>query len=331
MTELRQDPTTRNWVIMAPERNLRPHDGSVASASRTAGSCPFCPGNESTTPPELWRLPTGDSGWKVRVVPNMFPVLTPTDPPERRGPPGFLAMGGHGHHEVVIESPLHAWDIATGDVAEVHDVVHAFRSRYRALSRAGDIAVIVIFRNHGPGSGTSLAHPHSQIVAAPVVPPFVRQRFNVARQHFDDFGTCLYVEIVERELAQGHRVVLKHGSIVAFQPFAATAAFETWVMPRFHQASFGDADDELLDELAAVLRTVLAGLRRALDDPPYNLVVHSAPPGEEGSGYFSWHLQIVPRVSTPAGFELGTGVPVNPSRPEETATLLKEATVGERS
>ncbi|HEU4542766.1 MAG TPA: DUF4931 domain-containing protein [Jiangellaceae bacterium] len=325
MTELRQDPTTRNWVIVAPERSLRPRDGAGNDARRASGGCPFCPGNESMTPPETWRLPAGDRGWRIRVVPNKFPVLTPTDRPERRGSPGFLAMGGHGHHEVVIESPSHAWDIATGDEAEVRDVLRALRSRYRALSHQSDIAVIVIFRNHGPGSGTSLAHPHSQIVAAPVVPPFVRRRFEVARRHFDDFGTCLYVEVVERELAEGHRVVMKGGSVVAFQPFAASAAFETWLMPSSHQASFGDADDEVLDELAAVLRTVLLGLCRAMDDPPYNLVIHSAPPGEEGCRYFNWHLQIVPRVSTPAGFELGTGVSVNPSHPESTAAILREA------
>jgi UDPglucose--hexose-1-phosphate uridylyltransferase len=277
------------------------------------------------TPPEVWRLPSGDGGWRLRVVPNRFPVLRPADRAERRGQRGSWAMGGHGNHEVVIESPHHNWDIATGELAEVRDVVHAYRTRYRALRTDDDVAVIVVFRNHGPGSGTSLDHPHSQIVAAPVVPPLIRQRFDVTRRHFDDYGTCLYVEIVERELAEGHRVVLREGSIVAFQPFAATAMFETWVMPRFHQASFGEADDQLLDELASVLRAVLRGLRRVLDDPPYNLVVHSAPPGEEDTRYFSWHVQIVPRVSTPAGFELATGMPVNPSLPEETAAKLREA------
>jgi UDPglucose--hexose-1-phosphate uridylyltransferase len=325
MSELRQDPTTRNWVIIAPERGRRPHDGSDAGGSPRLGRCPFCPGNESMTPPELWRLPSGDEGWRVRVVPNRFPVLTPADQAKRRSQRGSLAMGGHGNHEVVIESPRHDWDLATGELAEVRDVVHAYRTRYRALCTADDVAVIVVFRNHGQGSGTSLDHPHSQIVAAPVVPPFVRQRFDVTRRHFDDYGTCLYVEIVERELAEGRRVVLTEGSVVAFQPFAATAIFETWVMPRFHQASFAEADDQLLDELAVVLRAVLRGLRRVLDDPPYNLVIHSAPPGEVGIGYFSWHLQIVPRVSTPAGFELATGIPVNPSLPEETAAGLREA------
>jgi UDPglucose--hexose-1-phosphate uridylyltransferase len=321
MTEFRQDPTSRNWVIVAPERSLRPHDGSAANPRR----CPFCPGHESLTPPELWRSPAASGGWRVRVVPNKFPLLSPTDRPERRRQQGTLAIGGYGHHEVVIESPGHDWDMATAEVNAVREVLRAYRSRYRALRIERDIAVIVTFRNYGPGSGTSLEHPHSQIVAAPVVPPLVRQRFAVARQHFDDFGTCLYVEMLERELADGRRVVVKGDSVVAFQPFAAAAAFETWVMPRVHQASFGDADDHLLDELAGVLRAVLGGLRDALADPPYNLVVHSAPPGEEGSGYFMWHLQIVPRVSTPAGFELGTGVPVNPSQPEETAALLREA------
>jgi UDPglucose--hexose-1-phosphate uridylyltransferase len=168
-----------------------------------------------------------------------------------------------------------------------------------------------------------LEHPHSQIVVAPVVPPQVRRQFDIARSHYDDFGTCLYLDMVERELADGSRIVIEGPRVVAFQPFAASAAYETWLMPRFQQASFGNTDDETLDELAHLLHDVLAALRRHLDDPPYNLVLHSAPPGDEGRAFFSWHIQIVPRLSTPAGFELATGMSINPALPEETAAALR--------
>lgn len=325
MTELRQDPTTRNWVILAPQRNRRPHDRRGAEQPSSPQDCPFCPGREHETPAELWRLEAPDGGWRLRAVPNKYPALDADASQRRAARDGFLAMGGHGHHEVLIESPRHDWDMATGSQAEVRDVLGAYRERYQALRAATDSAVIVVFRNHGPASGTSLEHPHSQIVAAPVVPLQVRRRFDVARAHYDDFGTCLYLDLVERERQDGRRMLLDGERLVAFQPFAALAAYETWIVPRYHQPSFGRADDETLDELAGVLRAVLGALRRHLNDPPYNLVIHSAPPGDEEREFFTWYFQIVPRLSTPAGFELATGIPINPSLPEETAAALRGA------
>jgi UDPglucose--hexose-1-phosphate uridylyltransferase len=202
------------------------------------------------------------------VVPNKFPALTPEAGREREQRDGFLAMPGRGHHEVIIESPRHDWDLATATHPEVRAVLAAYRARYRALRAAGDSALIVVFRNHGPGSGTSLEHPHSQVLAAPVVPLQVRRRLDVARQHFDDLGTCLYAEVIDGELGDGRRVLTAGERVVAFQPFAAAVPFETWILPRSHQPSFGQAGDGLLDELAGVLRSVLQGLRVALEDPP---------------------------------------------------------------
>lgn len=330
MNELRQDPTTRNWVIMAPARHVRPHDAEAGTPSHPDGpsGCPFCPGNEAATPPELWRL--GDrAGWRIRVVPNKFPALMPQHGAVRSNRRTLLTMTGHGHHEVVIESPRHDWDMSTGDEADVLAVLRAYRARYRALQRAADTGLIVIFRNHGPASGTSLDHPHSQILATPIVPLLVRHRLNVARQHFDDIGTCLYVESVGRELAEGSRIVASTGRLAAFEPFASTVPFETWISPCHHAASFGDVSDDTLQDLARLLTRVLYGLREALDDPPYNLVIHSAPIGEEATPYFAWYVQIVPRVSTPAGFELGTGIPINTVLPEDAAAELR-ARIGER-
>ena len=202
MTELRQDPTTRNWVIVAPAREVRPHDQAspVREQRRSRASCPFCPGRESQTPTELWRLDGPGGGWRVRVLPNKFPALTPEAGRQRQERDGFLAMPGHGHHEVIIESPHHDWDLATAPEPEVRAVLEAYRARYRALRAAGDSALIVVFRNHGPGSGTSLQHPHAQVLAAPVVPLQVRRRLDVARQHFDDLGTCLYAEVLKLAL-----------------------------------------------------------------------------------------------------------------------------------
>ena len=325
MTELRRDPTTRNWVIIAPARSRRPESFQRPPRQpvTTDRDCPFCPGHESDTPTESLRLRDPAGNWRVRVIPNKFPALEGAEGLHRlQTEPGFIAMSGTGDHEVVIESPDHRWDMATATDTEVRCVLEAYRARYRAL-RGRSAAVIVIFRNHGPGAGTSLAHPHSQIVAAPIVPLQIRQRFDVARQHFDDLGGCVYLEQLGYELASGRRIVIKTNDFVAYQPFAAAYPFETWIVPRFHQASFGDATDAALDALAPVLRRVLHGLHAVLGDPDYNYVIHSAPPGEEGQTYVLWHMQIVPRLATPAGFELGSGISVNASSPEETAAALR--------
>lgn len=325
-SELRQDPATRNWVVVAPERTRRPDSfGRPGRREPDEPGCPFCPGREAETPDEVWRLNAADGTWRVRVVPNKFPVLAGSGSRQRHiSPEGFVSMAGVGRHEVVIESREHGDDLARVSDAKVRRVLEAYRVRYRALREDG-AAVIVIFRNHGPGAGTSLAHPHSQIVATPVVPIEIRHRFDVAMHHYDDLGTCLYVDIVDRELHDGRRIVLLTERFVAFQPFASASPFETWVMPRFHQTSFGDVGDAALDELAPVLRSVLGGVRRALDDPDYNYVIYSAPPGDEDREYFVWHVRIVPRLLTPAGFELGSGMLVNPSLPEETAAVLRRS------
>ena len=327
MTELRLDPTLRNWVIVAPERSKRPDAfrGHHPQRAQLAEPCVFCAGREADTPPELFRLRDRTGGWRVRVIPNKFPALSADGRRDQRANGlGFTSMPGTGRHEVVVESPQHDWDLSTAEVNEVRDLLSAYRSRHRVLRDSGTAAVI-IFRNHGPGSGTSLPHPHSQIVAAPVVPLMVRHRLDVALQHYDVTGHCLYIEILERELADGRRIVVQNEGFVAFQPFAAAAPFETWIMPRVHRASFADVTDEELAHLASALRDVLSGLRDLLDDPDYNYVIHSAPPGDDDKPYFLWHVQIAPRLTTPAGFELGSGISVNPSSPEMTAPALREA------
>jgi UDPglucose--hexose-1-phosphate uridylyltransferase len=242
-------------------------------------------------------------------------------------PEGFISMPGVGHHEVIIETPDHDGDLATGSDASVRGVLEVYRARYQSL-RAEGAALIVIFRNHGPSAGTSLSHPHSQIVSTPVVPIEVRHRFEVAQQHYDDMGTCLYSDILRRELADDRRIVLQTEHFVAFQPFASAFSYETWLMPRAQQATFGSITDQQLDDMAGALRRVLAGLRQLLDDPDYNYVIESAPPDDEDSEYYVWHLRIAPKLGTPAGFELGSGMRVNPFPPEKAAQALRDVVEG---
>ncbi len=326
MPELRQDPFTREWVIIAPGRTRRPHQvpEPIADPARLAAldpDCPFCPGGEERTPPELWRLRGADGGWAIRVVPNRYPVLAARSGPVRHRVNGpFVAADGFGAHEIVIETPRHDLDLPDLDDAAVTTVFEAYRDRSLAL-RAIRPGLVLPFRNHGETSGTSLRHPHSQIVAVPIVPPRSRRRFNLARDYYDDRGSSLHADVTAAELDEGTRIIAVSDHVVAFAPFASTAPYEMRVVPREGRASFADVSDATLAETARMLRRLLAALRSLLGDIPYNYVIVSAPREEDHT--YSWHLDVLPRLVVAAGFEMGTGTAVNPVSPEQAAARLR--------
>ena len=192
MSTLRQDPTTRQWAILATRREERPHVPVVMPRpelpERDPG-CPFCPGNEDQTPPEILREPPGPD-WQVRVVPNMYAALSGEGSATRSGEPMFREMPGIGSHEVVIETPRHDGRMDEMSREEVAVVVRVWRERYRALIARPDVRAVVVFKNFGTLAGTSLTHPHSQIVATPVFLPRLLRRLDVATRFFDEHGTA---------------------------------------------------------------------------------------------------------------------------------------------
>ena len=333
MPELRQDPATKQWVIMAKERAKRPHDFVKPSAplilpARKA-DCPFCPGNEHMTPPETMAYRKGGSangpGWWVRAVPNKFAALVPHGSLSRTEEDGlFRKMDGVGQHEVIIESPEHNQCIALMEEKQVEEILLAYRERYLALREDPRFKLIIIFKNHGLSAGTSIEHPHSQLVATPIVPLNIRYRFEKAASHFDDDGTCVYCDILREGLRIPTRLILQTRRFVVFHPFASRAPFETWILPKDHQATFSSISMDEAKEFARVLKTVLFKLYRGLNNPAYNYIIHTAPIKDEHEDYFHWHLQILPRLVTPAGFELGTGIFINTALPEETAAFLRD-------
>ncbi len=326
MSELRQDPTTLEWVIVATERARRPHEFRAGQQAPDLPiydpDCPFCPGNERLTPPEVYSLSI-ESGWQVRVVPNKFAALTPSGTTRRGEHASFRHMDGYGRHEVVIETPRHDGSLALAPPGQVEAVLRACRERQRALGQDRRVKLILIFENHGRRAGTSLVHPHSQIVGTPVVPPLIRRKFEVALRHQDNTGRCVFMDVMQDEVAEGSRVVLDTPWFVAFHPFASRAPFETWIMPKEHRSSFADCGDAVLNDLAAVLQSLLARMRRGLGDPDYNLIVESAPVGDEDKDYFLWHIVIIPRLTDIAGFELGSGIYITTAAPEETAEFFR--------
>jgi UDPglucose--hexose-1-phosphate uridylyltransferase len=281
-------------------------------------------GNESQTPPEVWRL-AANGQWRIRVVGNKFPALSSKATATRyETPPFYRSMDGFGYHEVIIETPEHDQTLASMQEDELVDVLLTYRERYLALKADPRVKLVLIFKNYGERAGSSIAHPHSQVIATPIIPGHIRRKYEVAVQHYDDTGRCLYCEIVEAEGRHGQRVVYRSDQFLVFEPYASQFPFETWIAPFTHNASFGNTTNQELRELARVLGVTLRRLHRALDDPHFNLVIHTAPVEDELQAYFLWHVEITPRITTPAGFELGSGILVNPCVPEEAAEFLRD-------
>jgi len=331
MSELRKDPTTQEWVIIAPERAKRPQQPlKIRRADALPdwdASCPFCPGNESQTPPEVLRLPlSGQSpAWEVRVVPNLFAALTFNGDIARRAEGNlFRKMNGIGMHEVIIESPSHNTPMALMAYQQVEKVLTAYRHRYNALKKNKQLKFITIFKNYGKASGTSLIHPHSQLVGTPIATPYYRRKFEVAVNYYDDVGKCLYCDLLAEEVEKGERIVARTKKFVVLHPYASRAPYETWIIPKRHCASFGLLPNTHLAELAMVLKDTLLCLYQFLDNPDFNYIFDTTAIEDEEDPYYHWHIRIVPRLANIAGFEMGSGIFINTALPEHTAKLMKE-------
>ena len=327
MRELRKDPITGHWVLISPERTGRPTDFAKESVDPTQRSddCSFCPGNEATTPPEVFTIPMEGrgKGWQIRVVPNKFPAVESAAEFGRHGEGLFERLDGVGVHEVIIENPDHAATLATLPDSAIENVLRAYQSRFRAIEKDGRFPYVLIFKNHGPEAGATLEHGHSQLVALPVVPPRARQELDGARAHFSEQQRCIYCDIIGEE-AEGARFVTGNDDFVVLAPFASRFAWEVWLLPRRHRARFVDASEAELSGLAPVLKTTLASLDEALGLPPYNLIVQSAPFRDDSDEHYHWHIEIAPRVATLAGFEWATGTYINSVPPEEAAQKLRK-------
>lgn len=328
MNEIRQNKATKQWVIYAPARRKRPQDFQERHNERKQlpildKECPFCPGNEHTLSSIIMETPRASQNcWQTRVILNKFPALTPDSDTSRFTQGIYLAMPGYGQHEVIIESPEHNRDIAQMSIAEVSTLIETYHKRYVDLMKAHENMIAVIFRNRGTQAGASLNHPHSQIIVTGIVPHHVRWREEEAQRYFDECGRCVYCDILAFEMQDRRRVILENQSFLAFVPFAAEVPFEVWIMPKRHQADFSQISNEEKSDLAQALHDILARLYTKLEDPDYNYVINTAARYKAYEPQLHWYLQIWPRLTTQSGFELGAGMTVNPSIPEEDANFL---------
>lgn len=337
MSELRYNVATGDWVVIATERARRPDDYIGSGRERThqradhSSSCPFCPGSEDHTERESLRYYSPRGGWQVRAFPNRYPALQAGPVAAQHGDSFHRSRSGFGVHEVLVESALHNTTLALQPTDEVAQVVRAWRERSKAVAATPGIEHVVVFKNHGPGAGCSLEHPHSQLVGLPVIPASVRGRTQTALAYYRKHDRCVFCDMIASEWSDPVRVVASNESFVAFVPFAAYSPYSLWLFPRQHSHSFVKLPDAQIEALASLLRDVLGRLYRHLGDPDYNLVVRSGHPPGPGSHFLHWYIAIVPRLVKMAGFELGTGMFINGSSPEKDAERLRGDSASEPS
>jgi UDPglucose--hexose-1-phosphate uridylyltransferase len=333
MSEIRENKITGESVIIAPERAKRGGDlvsaGERISAAPYLASCPFCPGNEALTAEERFRFTGESDGWILRSVVNKFSVLSPMGELRPPGRPGLgeSRVNGAGLHEVLIESPRHDGLMAEFSISHVHRILEGYRHRFAEFYGDPRVRHVIIFKNHGADAGASQQHPHSQIVGLPIVPGQILERTERARRFFDSTGRCLACMEISEERTHGCRIITEGDSFVTFIPYAALSPYHLWIFPKAHAACFSEQPVETLAELASTLRTILRKVYGMLGNPALNLVIRSLGPEEKNARHFHWYISIVPRINKRAGFELGTGMYVNPSLPEACAQALREFSV----
>lgn len=332
MGELRRDPVIGRWVITNVERPMGPGDFEREAHEWKKGECPFCSGNEGLTPPEIEAVrqthtKPNTPGWSVRVVPNKFPALRIEGDLERSGVGVFDMTAGVGAHEIIIESPDHHKELSDLDVPQIRDVIDKYCSRCLDLKKDKRFKYILIFKNYGPSAGASLEHPHSQLIALPMVPKNVMEELSGSADYFGFRDRCIFCDIIQQEQEEEERIILETDRFIAFCPFVSRFAFEAWIVPKKHSGHFHSIDNGEKEALAAVIKETLLKIKNVLSDPSYNFIIHTSPLGESGSESYHWHIEIMPKLTRVAGFEWGTGFYIVPTPPELAAGYLRKIKV----
>jgi UDPglucose--hexose-1-phosphate uridylyltransferase len=332
MPELRQNFFTKEWVIIATERARRPEELATHRPAQVVPSfvesCPFCPGNENKTPPEVMRFPKDvNEPWALRVIPNKFAALSRDAQPSRSLQDVWRRIEGFGFHEVIVEGPDHSSCMALQPDEKIADILRIYKERYNLLSMDRRINHVTIFKNHGADAGASLQHPHSQIIATPVIPSQVRHRLHEALRHYDDAGECMFCHMVGREIDEQTRIVEQNEHFVAMEVFASATPFATHIFPIRHMASFGDISTAEIAGLARILRSLLAKIYVGLENPDLNFTIRSGPSDYASARHFHWYVSVIPRLTRVAGFELGSGMFINTVLPEAAAEFLRHVSV----
>jgi UDPglucose--hexose-1-phosphate uridylyltransferase len=348
MPELRRDPIIDRWVIIAENRGARPgafaaamsfelplpHSASSANANE-ADTCPFCPGNERETPPSTFEFRDDAgrpdvAGWRVRIVPNKYPALVDKEVAElSRGSEFsprslFASAAAAGVHEVIIDTPRHVATVGELTDAELSDSLLATRARLQSLRLRTDLAHALVFRNVGHAAGATREHIHSQLMATQRVASLVRAELEGAKQFFEEHRQCVFCRMIAEERALANRIVCESAEFIGLCPYASIFPYEIWILPKRHSSHFEQIAVEDLADLARLARGTIAKIERLSQPAAYNLIFHTSPFDSLAIEHYHWHIEIIPRLTIPAGFEWGSGWVVNPVSPETAAGVLRK-------
>lgn len=341
MPTLRRDPITGRWVINPQPKDRHPSSLVEMEKSIEKGVCPFCEGNEGTTPPEIFALRAKNTekdgpGWEVRVVPNISPALRVELDLDRRAERMYDMMNAVGAHEVIIETPQHKADLAELEVSQIEKVILTYKLRIADLKKDKRLRSIFVFKNYGERAGSSpITHAHSQLIAISVTPKNLKEELGGAKEFFNYKERCVFCDIIKQELSIEKRVISSNSDFLAIAPFASRFTHEVWILPKKHSADFENIGEGESHNLALLLKEILLRLKILLNDPPYNYILHSGPNRtrwRKGAWKtldldYHWHIEIMPRYTRIDGFEWGTGLYINATTPEEAATSLRKVKI----
>ena len=326
MSELRKDPLTNRWVIIAADRALRPGRFKLSVDNELTGpNNPFAPGNESMTPPEITRVVHRDNPneWCVRVIPNKFPALKIEGDETVHKDGLYESMEGVGAHEVIIEAPGPEFKLHDLSPEHLLAVLQTYRDRMADLAKDPRFVSTILFRNSGAHAGATVAHGHAQLIALPMVPNEIQNRLDASRTHFESTQSSLFEAIIEREESDSRRLICANDAFICVAPYASRSPFELLIIPREQGARFENSNDEELTALVPILSESLGRLEGYLGDFAYNLIIQSAPRTASDVPWYRWHIQILPRLTQVAGFEWATQFFINPTPPEAAAEALR--------
>lgn len=327
LTELRQDLVTGDWVVIATGRAKRLEDFAKLKRQIVEEDpnkvCFLCHPEETGQEKDVLIYERGEGDWSLRVFPNKYPAFAQSRSVKHFEEGPYFGMDGVGYHEI-FDTRDHNKQIALLDKIEVAEIIDAYQERYVDLMNKKNVNYIEIYHNHGVEAGATAVHPHSQLLAIPVISPYVKGELGGAEIFWKQNKGCVYCAMVEWELENKKRVVFENKHFVAFCPFSSRAAFEVWVMPKEHKPYFERMSSEEKLEVAEALQASIGKIYRALNDPAYNFYLHTSPCDGQDYPHYHWHIEILPRTAVWAGFELSTGIEISTIQPEVAAEYLRK-------
>ncbi|MBI4122764.1 MAG: galactose-1-phosphate uridylyltransferase [Parcubacteria group bacterium] len=328
-SELRLDPVSQDWVLIATGRARRPEtfqkDARV-SVEDSASACPFEKLDEQEKPTAIFlngKQVGQGSAWSTIAIPNKYPAFSPIASPHTSIIGPYQTMEGVGFHEVIITKD-HTRDIPEFSLSETKELIDVYQERYLSLMKKEFVDYISIFKNKGKAAGATIAHPHSQLIATPVIAADIQRSLRGSKQYFVTYNTCVHCSMLEWDLKEKKRIVFENDAFVVLCPFASRVAFEVRVYPKAHLSYFEQIIERQKEQFSEVLLVAMKKLSRALNNPDYNYFIHTAPVDEGKHMYYHWHLEIFPKTSTWAGFEISTGIEISTIEPEQAAAFLRK-------